>query len=147
MNQIKTLASTFRCSSLALVVAMCGASAGCATDTLDPKGNWNMTWTWGTGDCGLTGTQADSETITQDSTGKYVLSTTQPGITVTGMIACTATSCQMSMSQSGVVMGNNAMLSANLTLKSDKSVSGSGSISFAGDVTCSQPFTATGSKQ
>jgi hypothetical protein len=146
MNQIKTLASTFRYASLALVVAMCGASAGCATNTLDPKGNWNMTWAWGSGDCNMTGTQPDSETITQDSSGKYLLSSATPGTTVTGMIVCSATSCQMTMAEAAVINGNNGMLSANLTLKSDNSISGSGTLNVAGDTTCTQPFTATGSK-
>jgi hypothetical protein len=137
-----------RLISLALTVAC----AACATDsssgdTLSPLGNWSMTFSWGSGTCGITQPTATTLTLTDDPSGGYIINESDPSVTATGTVTCTKTDCKLSGSEAGTLNGDPSTVGYNLTLKSDATISGSGSISVSGATACSQTFTALGRLQ
>lgn len=133
---------------IALLVA--SFTAGCGGAILDPTGNWSLKMTPGAGDCDL---EADDVVITvTESTDGYLLSGSDPSVTVTGTVTCTDETCKLSVVEVGTLENDGVTItmsvSYNLTVDAANKITGSGSASATADndFSCSQAFTATGSK-
>lgn len=128
---------------LATLVAGCGAP-------LDPTGNWSITVTPGTGNCNL-GSGSGVFTITEGPEG-YLMSGSNPSVTVTGTVKCDLKECKLSVveTQTGVIdeVTVTMSISYNLTSDIEDKITGSGTASATGDngKSCSQAFTASGTK-
>lgn len=134
------------CNVLAIVAAL----GGCADDpAVDPTGNWNLTLSWGAGTCGFTGLVPVTLTVTQGPNG-YVLA---GSTSVVGVIQCTADKCTLSSSETGSGTYSDGTPytssgSLNLSLDANGKVTGSGQYGETAQdgFSCSQTFTATGTK-
>ncbi|MFH0903020.1 MAG: hypothetical protein V2A73_20515 [Pseudomonadota bacterium] len=139
---------------LCAVICVTVTVGGCGGDeTLDPTGNWNVTTTWGTGDCpGVTGTESDTFTVTTNG-DTYVISGSDPKENVTGTMTCdvekrslSATAVSSETLDDGSILTGS--VSYNLKLDTDDKITGSGTLSITGNngFSCNQAFTVTGKK-
>jgi len=128
---------------------------GCSDDqqpqTLSPVGNWNLTATFGAGDCGLD-TNELNFTVTKQ-VDKFIISNTDPNVTFNGTFICSE-SCQLSgteiknIPETDLVFAQQITTSINATMQPDKKVIGGGSITWivfgVVDTTCKQNFDVVG---
>jgi len=141
------------CLIQVLALVACGDDEPTPTEpaVCDGTGNWLVTVLWTTGDCGLTGTETSTITITRDTSGTgYILSGSEPNVTLTGGIADDNGSCKLSASEANSdVFGDGTTigtLAYNLTADITGRITGNGSLSLTGGSNCGQAFTATGTK-
>jgi hypothetical protein len=145
--------SSFRSAARLVIVAAAVTLAGCASDDpLDPAGTWSTTVTFGAGDCGFTGTLQDIWTVTKSANG-YAISSSNPNQTLSGTFTCDSDSCKLSAQviETGTLTDGTPFtgnIAYNYALTPDHKIAGSGSASLSpqGGSTCTQAFTASGSK-
>jgi hypothetical protein len=146
--------SSFRSAArLVVVAAAVTLLAGCASDdALDPTGTWSTTVTFGAGDCGFTGTLQDIWTVTKSANG-YAISSSDPNQTLSGTFTCDSDSCELSAQviETGTLTDGTPFtgnIAYNYSLTTDDKIAGSGSASVSpqGGSTCTQAFTASGSR-
>lgn len=135
-----------------LMLAACGGDTTQDPETkpIDPIGTWGMNLTWGTGDCGLTGTTPLSYLVSKNASGQFVIAVTQ-GTTVSGTFTCTATACDSSVTftSAGTTAEGAAYSETDkYTLKLDASnkITGSGTATATGGLSCTQDATVTGTR-
>ena len=121
---------------------------GACGEAYDPTGNYSLATTWGSGDCDIAGTDNLSFTVTE-SNGAYLFASSEFD-TLTGTVTCSE-DCDISITAtkdlSDADFPNlNGSSSFNLNV-ADAKVTGNGSISVSGDISCSQQFAATGTHQ
>jgi hypothetical protein len=116
------------------------------------SGTWSTTVTFGAGDCGLTGTLQDIWTVTKGASG-YVISASDPNQTLSGTFTCDSDSCELSaqISETGTLNDGTPFsgnIAYNYSLTPDDKIAGGGTASVTpqGGSTCTQAFTASGSK-
>ena len=137
------------CCLLALAGAVgCGDPAA----LVDPSGTWNVTVTWGGGDCDLKGVEQDIFTVTKNGSASYLISSSDPKETTTGTFECDSSQCKLSMQRIGSFdlsdgSKGTANQAANLTLGTDNRITGAGSASVTtASVSCTQQYSAMGMK-
>ncbi len=139
----------------------CSANQACqngvcsAAAAVDPTGNWNTTVTFGAGTCGAAGQAGPwTFTVTTTTTG-YAMSSSDPNQTISGTLTCTADGCQLSAQAVGTGSYNDGTAyneddAFNLTLKPDKTISGTGTANVTpapdGSDSCTQAVTVAGTK-
>jgi archaellum component FlaG (FlaF/FlaG flagellin family) len=138
-------------SALLMLTATLLFTSSCAGEVCDPTGNWSMTLTWSTDDCGLTDPLATTVTVTNNPSGGYLISESDPSVTIAGTITDQDGACRLSMTETdpdvlddGTTTGQ---ISYNVTADVDGVITGSGTLSFSGDLDCSQTFSVTGAVQ
>jgi hypothetical protein len=128
------------CVVLFTLLCACGGAA----EPLSPTGTYNLSITYGAGDCGQTGTATGVFTVV-DSGSMYSLSTEDPTEVVQGTITC-AEECEVSAESTFV--DDPTKLAYNFTILPSGKVTGSGSVTgvLEDGTTCSQVFTISGQK-
>ena len=135
------------------VFAFLVAGAGCSSPDADPYGNWQVTLTFGDGNCsGLPATSTISFSITELASSYEFADTGTTTDTFGGLLVCGGDSCTLELSDIGAgdEESNISMqtLSATLTLENNQ-VSGPGMVMFdlSDGTTCTQQFTTGGDVQ
>ncbi len=132
--------------ALILTIAL---TTACATDELfDPTGTWAMNGRYGTGTCQPSSPAFTVDVLIAESRGDYVATTAVPNETTTGTIATGETSAQinLTMRNSDVLGDGRVQGVATLQASSDENlaITGSGTLSLSGAVSCSHSYSVTG---
>lgn len=134
---------------LAAFLAGCGGQdMGISPDagtqsTLDPLGNWTLTYMIAADSCGNPATNvAQTITVVKTASGYGLVA---GSYNASGTMTCTASQCTLSAVLTGSGNGINSQLNDTLTLKSDGKITGGGSGSASnGTQTCTGNFTVVG---
>lgn len=121
------------------------AGSGGAT-SLDPTGNWSLTYSFAAG-CGQDASQAASTfTVTQGSDGYDV---EIAGTTTAGTLTCTAVNCRLSavFTWKDTAGTTSFQQSANITLDPQDNIQGNGTESvMSSTMSCNLAFTVAGAR-
>jgi len=127
---------------------MPSARDGGSTAVCNPLYNWVLTIRFTAGDCGLTGTREVVFTVTEDPSGGYIITEPDPSLSVSTTITDVGGSCRLSAFERDPDVNGDGTTSAtlqyNLTADTTGAITGSGTISLSGGITCGQAFTAIG---
>jgi hypothetical protein len=118
--------------------------ADAAVATLDPTGNWSVTYTFAPA-CGRDATATTGTfTVTLGPKGYDV---EVAGVASTGTLLCSADACKLSGTFAWMASGSGFQQSMNLTLDKQAKVSGSGTEAVVTSTSsCTYSFTVLGSK-
>lgn len=116
-------------------------------ELFDPTGTWAMTFTWGAGNCGLTGTTPQQLLVTR-SGDRFLVGTGSPNETTSGQVTRTASSADAAITvQNSDVYEDGGSTTAVITINAratSSGLTGSGSAMFAGGVACTHAYTLRG---
>ena len=141
--------------NLLFLICLSTLCAGCGADaTTCATGNWVLTGTTGTGNCAAAGTTFQTAiTVTDSGSGYNVQQVGDPNSTFSGTVRADGDRCILSgtFTTSGVGSSTDPNLAYNETdtinvSEEGGSISGSGSltVAYADNTTCSQVITFTG---
>ena len=143
---------TLRMVCVTAVIAAGGCGGEDGPPVCDATGDWEVAAMPGGGDCGVTGTQIFTLSISRDGQGNYVLAPSEPGFMTEILVidndgACGVIATEVDpdlLDDGGSTRGT---LSWDIVSDLDGNVTGSGTISISGAASCTQSFDVVGTRQ
>jgi hypothetical protein len=129
------------------LVACTSSPQPTATPLLDPTGHWNMTMTFDSGDCGMTGSSKETLEVVPDG-GGYGIAAVIKGQTVDGSLTEDEISATLDVIVDAPVLDNSPdpwTFTLDAVADSQGTIDGYGDVgSMDGSNGCSQVFTVAG---